>query len=123
SRLLRSRRKRRSDCRATKQRNELTPPHVFPSGQEFHPTTLPARLCITANSGGSCPLWVKSRHSGASASCPLCPQKRTWVELVVMSALCQKRTHAPQQSASYSITPSAATNILCGNVMPSAFAV
>src|SRR5262249_4924676 len=44
-----------------------------------------------------CPLWVKSRHRSASASCPLYPQKRTWISRAVMSALCQKRTHAVQQ--------------------------
>src|SRR5262249_30341243 len=43
-----------------------------------------------------CPLWVKSRHQGATRSCPLYPQKRTWITAVVMSALCQKRTHAVQ---------------------------
>ena len=44
-----------------------------------------------------CPLWVKSRHTGRSEQCPLYPQERTLVERIVMSALCQKRTHAPQQ--------------------------
>ena len=29
--------------------------------------------------------------------CPLYPQKRTWIGTAVMSALCQKRTHALQQ--------------------------
>src|SRR5262249_43988748 len=29
----------------------------------------------------------------------LYPQKRTWIGRITMSALCQKRTHAPQQSA------------------------
>jgi len=38
------------------------------------------------------PLWVKNRHRTASVQCPLYPQKRTLVELVVMSALCQKQT-------------------------------
>src|SRR6516165_339536 len=46
----RGKRPRRSH--ATEQRNELTPPHLFPSGRELHPTTLPVRLFITANSGG-----------------------------------------------------------------------
>src|SRR5262249_37666111 len=45
-----------------------------------------------SNSSRSCPFWVKSRHRIESASCPLCPQKRTLVERVGMSALCQKRT-------------------------------
>src|SRR5262249_13954170 len=44
-----------------------------------------------------CPLWVKSGHSAVSEQCPLYPQKRTLVECVEMSALCQKRTNAPQQ--------------------------
>src|SRR6516164_5573306 len=38
------------------------------------------------------PLWVKSGHRIRSASCPLYPQKRTLIERVRMSALCQKRT-------------------------------
>jgi hypothetical protein len=40
-----------------------------------------------------------------------------------MSALCQKRTHALQQTAAYSITSSAATSRARGIVMPNAFAV
>jgi hypothetical protein len=36
-----------------------------------------------------CPLWVISRHYGASASCPIHPQKRTFVGMSTMSALCQ----------------------------------
>jgi hypothetical protein len=30
--------------------------------------------------------------------CPLCPRKRTSLSGIAMSALCQKRTHALQQS-------------------------
>src|SRR6516165_7991898 len=41
-----------------------------------------------------CPLWVKSRHQGMSASCPLYPQKRTLGLGLEMSALCQKQTFA-----------------------------
>ena len=55
--------------------NELTPPHVFPSGRRLNPTTTPQRLCITANSDGQCPLWVK---------------KRTLRRVCVMSALPSK---------------------------------
>ena len=47
-----------------------------------------------------CPLWVKSRHRGISNQCPLYPQKQTLELIRVMSALCQKRTHAPQQKSS-----------------------
>src|SRR5262249_9105250 len=42
-----------------------------------------------------CPLWVKSGHRIRPASCPFYPQKRTWVSTIVMSALCHKRTLAP----------------------------
>ena len=55
--------------------------------------------CGTAISSTECPLWVKSRHRKGSTECPLYPQKRTLVERVGMSALCQKRTHAVQQAA------------------------
>src|SRR6516162_3412784 len=53
---------------------------------------LRAALCIMANSDCQCPLWVKSRHSAQGTRCPLYPQKRTLIERVGMSALCQKRT-------------------------------
>jgi hypothetical protein len=43
------------------------------------------------------PLWVKSGHRIRSAQCPLYPRKRTSIEPVAMSALCQKQTHALQQ--------------------------
>ena len=42
-----------------------------------------------------CPLWVISGHWGRSASCPLYPQKRTFVVVSAMSALCQKQTLSP----------------------------
>ena len=53
---------------------------------------LGAALCITANSGCQCPLWVKSRHQGTLNQCPLYPQKRTSELSRAMSALCQKQT-------------------------------
>ena len=34
-------------------------------------------VCTAAILSRSCPLWVKSRHHGASTQCPLYPQKRT----------------------------------------------
>src|SRR5262249_43322982 len=55
-------------------------------------------LCVTANSEARCPLWVKSGHFGMSDPCPLYPQKRTLVEPVVMSALCQKQTFTAPDS-------------------------
>ena len=49
--------------------------------------------CRAAIFSDECPLcWVKSRHSNQSAQCPLYPQKRTSLNAVLMSALCQKRT-------------------------------
>jgi len=44
------------------------------------------------------PVWVKSGHRIRSAPYPLYPQKRTSFTAAGMSALCQKRTHALQQS-------------------------
>ena len=40
------------------------------------------------------PLWVKSRHQRTSASCPLYPQKRTWISTA--RDVCFE-THAAQQ--------------------------
>jgi len=48
--------------------------------------------------GRSCPLWVISRQSGLLGLCPLYPRKRTKSRPLGMSALCQKRTNAPQQN-------------------------
>src|SRR6516164_8665416 len=45
---------------------------------------------------------VRSRHSALLGRCPLCPQKRTLSDTTGMSALCQKRTYAPQQNNIYS---------------------
>src|SRR6516162_8510226 len=50
-----------------------------------------------AKIGCPCPLWVKSRHDALKPRCPLYPQKRTSVRPPLMSALCQKQTHALQQ--------------------------
>jgi hypothetical protein len=52
-------------------------------------------LCITANSGGQCPLWVKSRHRSGFERCLLYPRKRTSNERSAKSALCQKQTSGP----------------------------
>src|SRR6516162_3089975 len=46
---------------------------------------------------------VISGHFIASSRCPLYPRKRTSIERVGMSALCQKRTHALQQNRRYSL--------------------
>src|SRR5262249_3640352 len=47
----------------------------------------------------ACPLWVISGHHKTFNPCPLYPRKRTLGLSSEMSALCQKRTHAPQQNA------------------------
>src|SRR5262245_16366606 len=39
-----------------------------------------------------CPLWVISGHRSSSNQCPLYPRKRTLIERLGMSALCQKQT-------------------------------
>src|SRR5262249_61163584 len=62
-----------------------------------------------------CPLWVHevievrvtSRQSITMEPCPLYPRRRTNSRRLVVSALCQKRTNAPQQKSRYSITASA----------------
>ena len=51
-------------------------------------------LCDFLLSLGRCPLWVISVHHPRSDGCPLYPRKRTSLSKMVMSALCQKRTHA-----------------------------
>src|SRR6516225_7388613 len=55
-------------------------------------------VCTAAILSRSCPLWVRSRHSRTRFGCPLYPRKRTLIERVGKSALCQKRTHALQQN-------------------------
>jgi hypothetical protein len=45
--------------------------------------------------------------------CPLYPRKRTLLSVTGMSALCQKRTRAPQQFRRYSITWSAIASSGC----------
>src|SRR6516164_11754590 len=53
-----------------------------------------------SNPERSCPLGVISGHSPTFDRCPLYPQMRTSQLSREMSALCQKRTHAPQQFSS-----------------------
>src|SRR5262249_41448768 len=45
-----------------------------------------------------CPLWVRSGHHPSFCLCPLYPRKRTNSGHLGMSALCQKRTYAVQQT-------------------------
>src|SRR5262249_33510398 len=52
-------------------------------------------------------IWVISRPHAVTRPCPLYPQKRTLSDTTRMSALCQKRTNAPQEKSRYSITASA----------------
>ncbi len=70
----------------------------------------------------ACPLWVISRHLHRNKSCLLYPRKRTCAVQLGMSALGQKRTHAPH-IAGYSITSSARASRLGGTVIPNALAV
>src|SRR5262249_24144600 len=49
----------------------------------------------------------KAEKLDLSIRCPLCPRERTLSDTTGMSALCQKRTYAPQQKHRYSITWSA----------------
>ena len=79
--------------------------------------------CKAAIVQRECPLWVISGHCAVSGRCPLYPQKRTLELSRAMSALCQNRTHAPQQIVGYSITSSASASKFGGTVRPSAFAV
>ena len=55
----------------------------------------------------ACPQWVINGPDGPEIRRPLYPRKRTQVGHRAMSEKCHKRTHAPQQSAPYSITRSA----------------
>jgi hypothetical protein len=61
------------------------------------------RIHIQKPSGVHTKIFLAGRPEGFAIrppkdrSCPLYPQKRTLVEWVVMSALCQKRTYAVQQ--------------------------
>src|SRR6516165_4423249 len=72
-------------------------PPVLPSERIAHLGT--AGACCTAGSQPClCPLWVISGQSVILEPCPLYPQKRTNRRRLDLSALCQKRTNAPQQN-------------------------
>src|SRR5215472_12732432 len=51
---------------------------------------LEAMLCIAAVMRRECPLWVKSRHQGLSARCPLYPRKQTLIDGVEKATSGQK---------------------------------
>src|SRR5262249_2373576 len=73
-----------------------------------------------AKAARSCPLWVISGQSVPLGLCPLYPRKRTSIGATTLSALCQKRTNAPQQKSRYSITTSArASNFQNGRFLSS----
>ena len=52
-----------------------------------------------------CPLWVMSEHFTKFRRCPLYPRKRTSVECLTMSALCQKRNRVMQHKLDEPGTP------------------
>src|SRR5215469_5511838 len=79
------------------------------AGAEARPS-----FCVATIPRTECPLWVKSRHRGISNQCPLYPRKQTLELSRVMSAMCQKRTHAVQQTKRYSMTSSASASSLSG---------
>jgi hypothetical protein len=70
------------------------------------------------------PLGVKSTHyRAAQHCCPFRPNKQTPTGRVQCDAVCQKRTHAPQQKLHHSITSSAMASTPGGTSMPSDRAV
>src|SRR5262249_19831447 len=58
-------------------------------------------------------IWVISRCGALLGLCPLYPRKRTKSKRSAMSALCQKRTNAPQQMASLFDPPSGGVGGSC----------
>ena len=66
---------------------------------------------------------VFARVARPSGECPLLSKSDQIVAVPRLSALCQQRTHAPQQKHLYSITSSAVASTDGGTVRPSAFAV
>jgi len=66
--------------------------------------------------------WVKSGGRSMFAIGPLMLDEQTSVSAAGMSVQCQMRTHAVQQTASYSITSSASANRVGGTSMPNALA-
>src|SRR5262249_7980204 len=75
---LRARHPRPSHRRTAEQRDECAPPHgAFPPATFREPRLSHWRrrlLCITANFGGPCRLWVSLGHSAVSVQCPVCPK-------------------------------------------------
>src|SRR5215470_12037823 len=68
------------------------PPSLKASGKRNHDSSISTRPFSTGS--------VNSRHSVALGLCPLYPRKRTNSGHLGMSASCQKRTYAVQQTAS-----------------------
>src|SRR5262249_53169089 len=68
---------------------------LLKTGPSFHrrQKTWCGKTAISAR----CPLYPKSGHVRCNSGCPLYTQKRTCAAHKLMSALGQKRTHAPQQ--------------------------
>src|SRR5262249_16859166 len=62
-------------------------------------------FCVATILRTECPLWVKSGHSPVFGRCPLYPQKRTLIERVGMSAMCQKQTLEPPARRPVSAEP------------------
>src|SRR6516164_9437748 len=91
----------------------LTSASNAPGFREFR-CRWPKGRCTAGFLTGLCPLWVISGQSVILEPCPLYPQKRTNRRRLDLSALCQKRTHAPQQKYRYSITLSARSTRLAG---------
>src|SRR5215469_1447995 len=100
-RLLCACRERPNSRRSTNYFDEIASSHCLAGGSGVHQQCLiTPGICDRRNGGWTsfcaatiltteCPLWVKIRHRKGSAECPLHPRKRTLVERVGMSALCQ----------------------------------
>jgi hypothetical protein len=95
--LLRGFAKRDTFAMSSKARRPLQPlaaekaTELLTFGCRAAPTRSPPSHYGGRATGRACPLWVKSRPRALKSRCPLYPQKRTLIEPVGMSALCQKR--------------------------------
>ena len=81
------------------------------------------QTCAVQNGMSALPPIATAKADSRKGACPLYPRKRTGAVQWSMSALGQKRTHAPQQKGRYSITSSARARRDGDTVRPSAFAV
>lgn len=126
-RPLRMRAERPFGQTAAKKRDEIPPPRMLTpeikDRRQVWQISSGSGPCIATRSRLTSEFWSKRGRQSPPRQCLLSGQRPSRMPRPDMSASCQLRTHAVQQTANYSITSSAIATSFSGSVRPRNLAI